>query len=199
MLGGAFGPALNALPPCFRWNSPAPSALSPSRRSRETTRGWSPRWRGTWTHTTTTRRRGWSCARPTSRSAITSRRLSAWKSFCSSRPPTTSDISSTPRSSGPRPSPPSRSSARSSSSRLTMFEAFIAFSSWVLLLISLWFRLWFGFIQFRQYTSMSNSGDTSEKKQWEELKELTTDRLLASYKPAPEVIRRVIRKYLGKA
>jgi len=46
---------------------------------------------------------------------------------------------------------------------------------------------------------MSNSGDASEKKQWKELKELTTDRLLPSYKPAPEVIRRVIRKYLGKA
>jgi hypothetical protein len=45
---------------------------------------------------------------------------------------------------------------------------------------------------------MSNPGDASEKKKWEELKELTTDRLLASYKPAPEVIRRVVRKYLGK-
>jgi len=32
---------------------------------------------------------------------------------------------------------------------------------------------------------MSNYGDASEKKQWEELKELTTDRLLSSYKPAP--------------
>jgi len=45
---------------------------------------------------------------------------------------------------------------------------------------------------------MSNSGDTSEKKQWEELKELTTDRLLPSNKPAPEIIRRVIQRYLGK-
>jgi hypothetical protein len=44
-----------------------------------------------------------------------------------------------------------------------------------------------------------NSGDASEKKQWEELKELATDRLLASHKPAPEVIRRVVQKYLGKA
>jgi hypothetical protein len=46
---------------------------------------------------------------------------------------------------------------------------------------------------------MSNSGDASEKKQWEELKELTMDRLLASHKPAPEIIRRVVQRYLGTA
>jgi len=45
---------------------------------------------------------------------------------------------------------------------------------------------------------MSNSGDASEKKQWEELKELTTDRLLLSNKPVPEIIRRVVQRYLGK-
>src|SRR5436305_10113511 len=72
----------------------------------------------------------WSCARPTSRGTITSRGPSAWKSFSSSRPPITSDISNTPKSSEPRPSPPSRSSARSSNSRLTMFEAFTTSSSY---------------------------------------------------------------------
>ena len=45
---------------------------------------------------------------------------------------------------------------------------------------------------------MSNSGDTSEKKQWEELKELVTNRLFAYHKPAPEVIRRVVQKLLGE-
>jgi hypothetical protein len=45
---------------------------------------------------------------------------------------------------------------------------------------------------------MSNSGDTSEKKQWEELKEVTTDRLLLSNKPASEIIRRIVQRYLGK-